>query len=95
VLTTGGHNVGIVNPPGAAGPAVSYRLASHGHTSPHLSPEAWMEQAATQPGSWWPAWHGWLTQRSSPAAKPLPLGGIGRHRLSPLCPAPGTYVLQG
>ena len=94
VLTTGGHNVGIVNPPGAASPGVGYRLATHAGAAPHLPADAWLEQTATHPGSWWPAWHGWLTQQSGTAVKPLPLGGRGRHRLTPLCAAPGTYVLQ-
>jgi polyhydroxyalkanoate synthase subunit PhaC len=96
VLTTGGHNVGIVNPPvgDAAGVAISHRVAEHGPGAPHLPPEAWYEHAAVHAGSWWPTWHAWLAAQGGVPVRPLPLGGSGTGRLEPLYPAPGRYVLQ-
>ena len=67
---------------------VNYGISNHGDTSPHLSLDAWTDQATTQPGSLWPAWHGWLAQHSGPAAKPLTLGGMGRQRRAAMCCRP-------
>ncbi|MFO1128020.1 MAG: alpha/beta fold hydrolase [Rhodospirillales bacterium] len=92
VLTSGGHNVGIVNEPGH--PHRSFRLTrwQEGDRAPDA--DTWY--AATQPrqGSWWPAWQEWLTLRSSgetPARTDL---GAAAKGLPPLCDAPGTYVFQ-
>ena len=53
-------------------------------------PQAFVDQAAKVPGSWWPDYVQWLGERSGdlrPA--PAKLGG-GEHRA--LGKAPGTYV---
>jgi polyhydroxyalkanoate synthase len=89
VLTSGGHNVGIVNPPGVAGG--SYQALTRAHDGPYLDPEAWLQQAPSHEGSWWPHWVGWLQAHSGPPEPPPAMGASG---LPPLCPAPGTYVLQ-
>ena len=96
VLTTGGHNVGVVNPPGgdAGGAIVSHRVATHAAGAHHLDADAWLEQATAVRGSWWPTWHAWLAMHGGAAGKPLPLGGRGARRLTPLYPAPGHYVAQ-
>jgi polyhydroxyalkanoate synthase subunit PhaC len=85
LLTAGGHNVGIVNPPGA--PRASYRLKTRHHDDRLLTPDEWLD--ATQPvdGSWWPAFAHWLAQHSSSRKAP-------GKRLPSLGPAPGTYVLE-
>ena len=90
VLTAGGHNVGIVNPPG--GSRSSYRL---GHWAPgerRLTPEEWLQDAPHHAGSWWPAWRNWLAKGSSKRRAPPPMGAPGRG-LPPLEAAPGHYVL--
>jgi polyhydroxyalkanoate synthase len=89
VLTAGGHNVGIVNPPGQA--RTSYRMA-HWHSGDRLlTPDEWLAQAAQFDGSWWTAWFDWLAQHSSGQGTPPTPGAPG---LPVLCVAPGTYVHQ-
>jgi polyhydroxyalkanoate synthase len=89
VLTSGGHNVGIVNPPGVAGR--SYQALTRLHDGPYLDPEAWLQAAPFHEGSWWPHWAGWLQAHSGPPESPP---AMGAPNAPPLCPAPGTYVLQ-
>jgi polyhydroxyalkanoate synthase len=86
VLSTSGHIASIVNPP--RNEKASFR------TAPANSPDPveWLDQAATQPGSWWPDYVGWLEQRGGgEKARPRRLGAAG---LRPIDPAPGTYVLD-
>jgi poly[(R)-3-hydroxyalkanoate] polymerase subunit PhaC len=85
VLSTSGHIQALVNPPAQASRA-SYRIADeHPET-----PEAWAQQAATRPGSWWPDYDAWLAERSG-ELKPAPkrLGGRG---YTALAKSPGNYV---
>ncbi|WP_291921487.1 alpha/beta fold hydrolase [Limnohabitans sp.] len=89
VLTSGGHNVGIVNPPGLAGR--NFQALTRLHDGPYLDPEAWLQAAPSHEGSWWPHWFGWLQDHSGPPERPPTMGAPSAP---PLCPAPGTYVLQ-
>lgn len=91
VLTSGGHNVGIVNPPGVAGR--SYQALTRQHDGHYLDPDSWVEAAPQHEGSWWPYWQTWLQSRSGERLPPPPMGDT-EHGLAPLCDAPGTYVLQ-
>ncbi len=91
VLTAGGHNVGIVNPPGSA--LSSYRLHQWRHGERLLSPDEWLAQTASVPGSWWEAWVDWLKQRSSRKTRPPPMGAP-EAGLPALEAAPGNYVRQ-
>ena len=91
VLTNGGHNAGIVNPPGH--PNRHHQIASHGKTDPSIDPDAWQESAERHEGSWWPCWKDWLDRQSGTLAEP-PAMGAAAHGLAPLCDAPGTYVLE-
>lgn len=89
VLTSGGHNVGIVNPPGVAGR--SYQALTQLHDGSYLDPDAWLEAAPRHEGSWWPHWLEWLQAHSGVPELPP---AMGTQDWPPLCPAPGTYVLQ-
>lgn len=89
VLTSGGHNVGIINPPGLAGR--NFQALTQLHDGPYLDPEAWLQAAPSHEGSWWPHWFGWLQDHSGPPERPP---AMGAPSAPPLCPAPGTYVLQ-
>ena len=91
-LTAGGHNVGIVNPPGVSAKS-SYRIASWKAGDRQLTPEEWLSCAEHHEGSWWPAWFEWLANQSSGMHKP-PSMGAPRAGFSALCPAPGGYVHQ-
>jgi polyhydroxyalkanoate synthase len=89
VLSGGGHNAGIVNPPG--GRPTSYSLREWHHGDRLLTPDEWL--AATPPvdGSWWTPWVAWLARHSSPQRATPPGFGAPPHLL-PLDDAPGRYV---
>jgi polyhydroxyalkanoate synthase len=90
VLTSGGHNAGIVSEPGH--PRRSYRIASRDGGG-YLHPETWQASTAVQQGSWWPEWQAWLAARSS-AGVPPPAMGAPARGYPVLADAPGLYVLQ-
>jgi polyhydroxyalkanoate synthase subunit PhaC len=95
VLSSGGHNVGIVSPPAGplAHPQAGYRLASHLAGKAPADPQDWLDTATEYTGSWWPCWAEWLGRHS-----------VGKRikppRLEPLLSqgrpleAPGVYVHQ-
>ena len=87
VLTSGGHNAGIVSEPGHAHRA--YQIDTRPAHGSWLEPEQWRAQSPVQTGSWWPAWQHWLAARSSGHDKALPFPA----RLA-LGDAPGDYVQQ-
>lgn len=91
VLTTGGHNAGIVSPPGHA--HRSYQMRRHAAGAPYVSPDDWAAGAPRHEGSWWPAWVQWLQQRSGKPVAPPPVGAP-RKGWPALGDAPGRYVLE-
>ncbi len=91
VLTTGGHNAGIVSEPGHRGR--SFQILVRPHDGTYLGPDAWLAQARSVAGSWWPAWADWLAARSGTPCAPPPLGRP-EDGYPPLMDAPGEYVLQ-
>ncbi|MDB5362118.1 MAG: phaC [Rhodospirillales bacterium] len=84
VLTSGGHNAGIVSEPGHA--HRSFRLGSHAACDHYVDPDEWTTTAERRDGSWWPVWTEWLDHRSGLAQQPPALGD-GPD-------APGSYVLE-
>lgn len=88
-LTSGGHNVGVVNPPGP-GVKRSYQLATRSADDHYIDPDTWSAAAPSHEGSWWPAWAAWLQQHAGERAAP-PALGAKRHAV--LENAPGHYVL--
>lgn len=88
VLVAGGHNAGIVAPPGQAGRSFRHRPAD-GLQRGYDSPDEWLADAARSEGSWWPYWQRWLARHSQPQRWAPPALGAG------LVPAPGWYVRQG
>jgi polyhydroxyalkanoate synthase len=92
-LCTGGHNAGIVNPPGIDDTRRSYRLGEHAKDGRYIDPDAWLAQSTSHGGSWWPAWTRWLSARSGRRVAPPPLGEAGVDSRS-LDDAPGRYVLM-
>jgi polyhydroxyalkanoate synthase len=91
VLAAGGHNVGIVNPPGQ--PQASYRLREWRAGDRLLTPDEWMDAAQPVDGSWWTPWVKWLTRHSTRQVPP-PAMGAAQAGLPPLEAAPGRYVHQ-
>ena len=89
VLTSGGHNSGIVNPPGADARS-RFRFAHRPAGALYQGPDRWLDKAEPRAGSWWTDWGAWLAGHSTgPVAPPDPDSGP-----APLCAAPGTYVFQ-
>lgn len=91
VLTSGGHNAGIVSEPGH--PHRHYRIAWRAKDAPYTGPDRWMAETAPTDGSWWPALTDWLRTHSGKPTSPPPLGSPLKG-YPPLCDAPGTYVFQ-
>jgi len=91
VLTSGGHNAGIVSEPGH--PRRHYRIATRARDGTYADPDAWLAANEPHEGSWWPAWTAWLDARSGERVAPPALGAPAAD-LPPLCDAPGTYVLM-
>ncbi len=91
LLTSGGHNAGIVSEPGH--PHRSYQLAQSKSTDKYIGPEEWIDQTASQDGSWWPAWSAWLEAQSERKTKP-PQMGAPEQGYTVLDDAPGEYVLM-
>ncbi|MCW5729645.1 MAG: polyhydroxyalkanoic acid synthase [Alphaproteobacteria bacterium] len=83
LLTSGGHNAGIVSEPGRKGRRyqVIHRDADH----PFRDAERFVGETPVQQGSWWPVWREWLVRRSGEMVAPPPLGEA-------LADAPGQYV---
>ena len=91
VLTSGGHNAGIISEPGH--PRRSYRIATRHPGEPYVEAEEWEARTPPKNGSWWPEWQAWLAARSTPGAAPPTMGAPDKG-LPPLADAPGSYVLQ-
>jgi len=89
VLTAGGHNVGIVNPPGQA--KSSYRMRTWHHGDRLLTPDEWLQATHSVADTWWTAWRHWLQDHSSRRVAPPSMGSRARG-LRPLDAAPGRYV---
>lgn len=87
VLTSGGHNAGIVSEPGH--PHRHFRIKSTVHADLNVGPDEWAAAAEMREGSWWPAWEAWLDEHSSAqqVAPPKADGPV-------ITAAPGTYIFQ-
>ncbi len=86
-LTNGGHNQGIVSPPGREDR--HFRIATSAADDPHIDPDHWFRKAKYHDGSWWPAWFEWLGAHSGPFVDPTTQA---RRETPGLGPAPGAYV---
>ena len=92
LLTNGGHNAGIVSEPGHAGR--HYDIATRHSGDRYVDAATWRSRTTRIDGSWWPEWQSWLVARSDPQRTAPPAMGAPAHGITPLCPAPGTFVLQ-
>lgn len=91
LLTSGGHNVGIVSEPGHRGH--NFQVMTKKADDRYIDPDAYAATTPHKEGSWWPEWVGWLTERSSIPAAPPPMGNSASG-YAPICDAPGTYVFH-
>ncbi len=87
LLTSGGHNAGIVSPPNH--PRRHYRMHTSKVGDKYIDPDTWFSQNEPKTGSWWPAWQQWLIKHSqTEPCLPPPMGAeviLGE--------APGSYVM--
>jgi polyhydroxyalkanoate synthase len=86
VLTSGGHNAGIVSEPGHKGR--HFRIHTHAAGTPARGPEEWQAAVAPQDGSWWVNWAAWLAQHGTAMQILPPAMGPA------LASAPGAYVME-
>src|SRR5262249_30294637 len=91
LLTSGGHNAGIVSPPGSV--RRSYRMSTKLAADKFIDPDTWHASTPETEGSWWDAWAKCLGKNSQGLVEPPPMGAPEKG-LIPLCAAPGTYVMQ-
>jgi polyhydroxyalkanoate synthase subunit PhaC len=91
VLTSGGHNAGIVSEPGHA--KRHFQMRRRTPEERYIAPEPWQAQTPHQEGSWWPAWQNWLVEHSSGLTAP-PRMGLPGQKSEKLPNAPGHYVLE-
>ncbi|MGF1592853.1 MAG: PHA/PHB synthase family protein [Kiloniellaceae bacterium] len=91
LLTSGGHNAGVVTPPGH--PRRIYQIGRLGDHETYVDPDRWRASAPVHKGSWWPAWQDWLARQSGAPAAPPPLGNP-KAGYMPLEDAPGLFVHQ-
>ncbi|SDR58028.1 polyhydroxyalkanoate synthase [Rhizobiales bacterium GAS113] len=83
VLGASGHIAGVINPP-----VKKKRNYWVGDVVPDA--DAWLANARSEPGSWWPVWTGWLAVQAGelvPAPKTA-----GNRKFPAIEPAPGRYV---
>ena len=91
LLTTGGHNAGIVSEPGHDGRG--FQVMTKGADANYVDPAAYLATAPHKEGSWWPEWTAWLSARSGEPVRP-PEMGANTADFARYGDAPGTYVLQ-
>ncbi|WP_084572612.1 PHA/PHB synthase family protein [Methylocapsa aurea] len=87
LLTSGGHNAGIVSEPNHK--RRHYRIRTKTERDIYLDPDRWIATTEPQSGSWWPQWAAWLAAASGPDQEPPHFDDQDS-----LCAAPGTFVLQ-
>jgi polyhydroxyalkanoate synthase len=85
VMASSGHIAGVINHPGGR------KGAFWVGEQPAATPEAWLQQADRNDGSWWTDWTRWLAERSGEKVAPPSVGSAAHP---PLADAPGTYVLE-
>ncbi|WP_374651361.1 PHA/PHB synthase family protein [Dongia sp.] len=85
LLASGGHNAGIVSPPGKDGR--HYRVSTKAAGDRYQDPESWFTATPEHEGSWWPEWQHWLAGKSGTKVTAPGVSGS-------LAAAPGRYVLQ-
>lgn len=92
LLTSGGHNAGIVS--GPAHPKRHHRVRTRQPGEPRLPADKWLATTEPRAGSWWPTWGAWLREHSAPARVAPPPMGAPEKGYVPGDDAPGEYVRQ-
>ncbi|OAB55107.1 class I poly(R)-hydroxyalkanoic acid synthase [Phormidium willei BDU 130791] len=83
VLAASGHIAGVVNPPAA------HKYCYWTNSRNPKDPDTWLDKASEHAGSWWPEWQKWIGRHAGgKVAARVP----GDGKLTPIEPAPGSYV---
>jgi polyhydroxyalkanoate synthase len=90
VLTSGGHNAGVVSEPGHKNR--HYRMKLRPAEGIYTAPEEWQAEVPVTEGSWWEPWAAWLAKHSDDRGAP-PEMGCAEAGYEVLADAPGTYVM--
>ena len=90
VLTSGGHNAGIVSEPGHA--RRSYQMQMKREGERYIDPQSWAAETPRKDGSWWTEWVAWLAARSGEQTLPPAMGSNAGAGYVALADAPGTLV---
>lgn len=93
VLTSGGHNVGIVSMP-VKKTKRYYRVSTLKESDRYIDPDSWYEHTKIHAGSWWPILEKWITKHSSKTLLKSPTLGSIKSGYKPLEPAPGLYIFE-
>lgn len=91
VLTSGGHNAGIVSEPGHKNRR--YEVLTRPADGPAYDADEWRDGAQKKQGSWWTEWDAWLDARSGEPITPPAMGAADKG-YAPIADAPGHYVLE-
>ena len=92
LLTSGGHNAGIVS--GPVHPKRRHRILTWNDATTTMDADEWLKRAPLFEGSWWPAWQHWLVEHSGSKQLPARTPTARSHKGAPaLADAPGDYVL--
>ena len=83
VMAGSGHIAGVINAPYAK----KYQYWTNDRHPQNV--EGWLAGAAEHPGSWWPTWAKWLSERSGPK---VPARDPAKGKLKPIEDAPGSFV---
>lgn len=91
VLTSGGHNAGIVSEPGH--PRRRFHVRTRPAYGANIAVDEWTASATEHQGSWWEQWLAWLQARSGDKVKPPRMGAASKG-YTILGDAPGDYVTE-
>jgi len=89
LLTSGGHNAGIIS--GPVHPKRKHRVSAIPTGANAPTADDWLAATPAAAGSWWPVWEAWLSSRSGKRVAPPTLGST-HAGFPPLADAPGEYV---
>ena len=91
VLTSGGHNAGIITEPDH--PRRTYQVSLRKEREKYIDPDTWRRTVSVKKGSWWLEWREWLVEKSN-GETPPPAMGAPEDGIEPIMDAPGSYVLM-
>lgn len=92
VLTSGGHNAGIVSLPSTK-TSRYFRVSEIRENRRYIDADTWYATSKHIEGSWWPIFEEWLAKLSGDKVTPPEMGSEEEGYL-PIEDAPGSYVRQ-